>query len=87
MSTCFTSIYYFRATDKLSAFQAIAKELGISCGMDGGYPIALYIARHYHDDFEGGVLCNVNVGGKKLIRSNTFRMHLPATVLATDSAT
>ena len=60
--------FCFRAgTEKLGALQSIGKELGLSCPVKKAYPVMLYLARHFHDDFEGGVLANANVGGKRCI--------------------
>ena len=50
-------------SDKVSAFQNIGKELGLSCPVKNTYPTILYLARYFHDDFEGGILMNANVGG------------------------
>jgi len=61
--------YYFcfraRTDDKLAAFQTLGEQMGIACYLDGAFANALFICRHFHDDFEGGVLTNVNVGGDR----------------------
>ncbi|XP_076804337.1 uncharacterized protein LOC143448458 [Clavelina lepadiformis] len=59
-----------KADDKLSAYQAIGKELGIACDVKGAWPIALLICRNFHDDFEGGILTNVNIGGDNVGRGS-----------------
>lgn len=67
-------------SDKLSAFQSIGKELGLSCPVKNTYPTILYLVRHFHDDFEGGVLANANVGGDNCGRAAALGALLGAAV-------
>ncbi|CAK8698537.1 unnamed protein product [Clavelina lepadiformis] len=53
---------------KLAAFQRIGEKLGLACYVNGAFAVMLYLARHFYDDFEGGILTNVNIGGENCHR-------------------
>ena len=65
----------FSSSNKLEAFQRIGEQLGIACYIQGSFGIILFIAKHYFDDFEGGILTNVNVGGMIFLHHLNF-VHL-----------
>ena len=62
---CQHSIFFHcrSSKTKLAAFQRIGEKLGLACYVNGAFAVMLYLARHFYDDFEGGILTNVNIGG------------------------
>ncbi len=50
----------------MEVYQNAGASLGLACGIQGALSLLLLIAAGFHDDFEQGVLTNVNVGGELL---------------------
>nr|CAB3262948.1 uncharacterized protein LOC100185653 [Phallusia mammillata] len=68
------------SNDRLEAFQNIAQQLGIACYIDSSFAVLLYIVRHFHDDFVGGILTNVNIGGENCHRGSVVATLLGASI-------
>jgi len=54
--------------ERLKVYQSVASRFGLACYIKGALSTMMFIAHEFHDNFEGGVLCNVNVGGENCHR-------------------
>nr|XP_002128562.1 uncharacterized protein LOC100185653 [Ciona intestinalis] len=61
-----------KSTDVLSTFQRVTDQIGIACYIEGAMTNIYHICRHYYDDFESGILMNVNIGGENCHRGSAL---------------
>ncbi|XP_072049839.1 uncharacterized protein [Amphiura filiformis] len=60
--------YTAGSEDRLRVYQDAISTFGMACYIDGSLPSMFFLAREFHDDFEGGVLTNANCGGENAHR-------------------
>ncbi|XP_013388227.1 uncharacterized protein LOC106157197 [Lingula anatina] len=54
--------------ERLNMYQEVSFTLGSACYIQGAMSTMLFTAMEFHEDFEGGVLANANIGGENCHR-------------------